>query len=272
MPARKVMICCVTFETAKVVEPIKFYGVDKVHIIHYVKDSDSQEYSIYQDFYDEVCVQIKNWRRIEIMEHFTKVYDYHGLLKTLNGIMESDKTSEIYVNISSGTSEYAAASMIASSMHKNTKPFTVGTMEYTSSKEDIKKYYYENGNPVGLSKKVYAPRYIDTMATEVPAEELVICLGIVDYINRNNRSGSIKNIISLLKKNGIWDYVPNESKIKTDETQKELMYVKRHYLEKLMNNNWTVKTSRNKYELTDEGKVILKIFGNAEAITGDDGL
>ena len=36
----RVVIGCVTFETEKVVEPVKYYQADRAHIIHYVKQGD----------------------------------------------------------------------------------------------------------------------------------------------------------------------------------------------------------------------------------------
>ena len=44
---KRIMVACVTFETSKVVEPALYYEINKAHIIHYVKDPDSESGKIY---------------------------------------------------------------------------------------------------------------------------------------------------------------------------------------------------------------------------------
>lgn len=261
MSKKRTMICCVTFETVKVADPIIFYHPDSVHLIHYVKD-DSPDNMIYQEFYDEVCRRISEWNDIPIIEHKAKVYDYHTILRTVFSIMQEEKDKTILVNVSSGTSEYAAASMMASTMNGNTIPFTVGTEEYTTPSDKLRDLYFENGKAVGLSKKVYEPREVTTFTTESPSVELVACLEIIARSAKEKISGKSSMHIQMLKEAGIWSYETNTAKRKTDDKQKELMYYKRHYIEKLIDNGWIRKDSDlRRYMLTDEGNIILTVFG-----------
>ena len=51
---KRIMVACVTFETSKVVEPALYYEVNKVHIIHYVKDPASESGKVYDSFCNRV--------------------------------------------------------------------------------------------------------------------------------------------------------------------------------------------------------------------------
>ena len=138
----RIMIACVTFETTKITEPVKFYESNRVHIIHYVKDPHDPKSRVYVDFYEQVCklIEVDGSRTVEIVEHNEKVNDFTIMLRTVLNIIREEKDCsedcDIYVNISSGSSEYAAASAIASMMNPGTIPFSVSTKEYTVQGEE----------------------------------------------------------------------------------------------------------------------------------------
>ena len=54
---KRVMIACVTFETVKVTDPVRYYECSKVHIIHYTKET-SDKKTMFSEFYDRVCEMI----------------------------------------------------------------------------------------------------------------------------------------------------------------------------------------------------------------------
>ena len=163
------MIACVTFETVKITDPIKFYDIDKAHLIHYVKDPKSERGIVYQEFYDQVCRLIKedSDNVTEIKEHVEKVSQFLPMLKLVIKIIEdeltSDEPTDLYVNISAGTSEYTAAAVIASMMKPEVIPFSVGTERYTvEDYDDIRRAYYTDDMvPVGLTKTVFEPTLVD---------------------------------------------------------------------------------------------------------------
>ena len=77
------------------------------------------------------------------------------MLRTVLSIIQSERARgkcEICVNISAGSPEYSAASMVASMMVLGTIPFSVGTQEYTVPTERIPDLYFVDGQPVGLTK------------------------------------------------------------------------------------------------------------------------
>lgn len=253
------MIACVTFETAKVIEPLRFFGTRRIHIIHYVKD-DRPDYVIYREFYDEVCRRIGEIGGIEIVEHNVKVYDYQSMLSTVIHILNNEEASLVRVNISSGTSEYSAAAVMAASMYPKAMAFTVGTREYTTKSEDLRALYSVGDRLVGLSKTVYGPKPVETFSILSPDIELVRCLKIIETVNVGRLPSSAPQMIKRLKDAGIWSYVDEPGK-RTPIGQRETMYYNRHYVKVLADKGWIRKDStRGRYSITVEGRSVLNVF------------
>ena len=64
----RVAISCVTFEVAKVVDPIEYYEATRVHLL-----STSSEGDIYREFLDEVCRRISDYsKRTQIVRHISQ--------------------------------------------------------------------------------------------------------------------------------------------------------------------------------------------------------
>lgn len=261
----RIVISCVTFETAMVVDPVAYYEASKVHLIHYVRDSNDPKHSVYSEFYEEVRSAIKEKRNIEPIEHIAKVYDFTAMLRTVLGILQSEVADggdfkELYVNISSGTSEYVAAASIASMMVPGTVAFTVSTEAYTTTPEKIRDLYYEDGRPIGLSRKVRDPKAVPEYSVEMPDENLVRCLRELDCITASRESASAKNVIARLKDRDLWRY-EQETPKRTDLAQKEAMYYQRRYVNVWIAKGWIAKDPvRKKYALTEEGKNVIATF------------
>jgi len=258
----KIIISCVTFETSMIIEPVKYYNGKKAHLIHYVRE-DSQYRNIYQRFYDEVEKQLSDINNIEVVEHISKVYDYNIMLHTILNIleMENKHNCQILINISSGTSEYIAAAMYAAMITPGVIPFTVRTKRYTVDDDEVERLFFENGKPVGMTREVSNPTCIKTFYLDPPSEELIKCLGTIRFVNENRLPSSCVCIIEQLKKYEIWSYVMKSENKKTSQSQKEVMYCKRHYLEPMLNKGWIVKDQlKNRYIITNEGNVILDVF------------
>jgi hypothetical protein len=266
---KRIMIACVTFETIKVTEPIKFYETSKVHIIHYIKDPTSPKSRMYVEFYDRVCELIRNNDAdAEIAEHNVRVSDFSSMLRTVLNIIESERTEsidcDIFVNISSGTSEYAAASAIASMMKENITAFSVNTKDYTiTDYDDIKTAYYDNDVPIGLTKTVYDPTALTSYKISIPQEHLVRALRILDERNQNKLSTKGPQMIQTLKDREIWfrevafDNLDDKSKQKLSEA----VYYQRDYVNKWIDAEWIQKDELTKrYRLTDKGKTIIDTF------------
>lgn len=264
MPVRKrdkVMVACVTFETVMVVDPLLKERPDRVHLIHYVKDANDPSLKVYQEFYDEVCRMIlSSAPDMEIVEHRTKVYDYQEMLRNVLNILlsESKAESDIWINVSSGTPEYSAASTVAAMMVPGTVPFTVGTRAYTTSEDDIRKLYYRGGRPLGLTAETYDLKPMSTYKIDIPDEDLVRCLRGILMMSKKSIPPRLL-CINHLKELGLWSFVPDGNKGKTDEKQKEKMYFGRHYLTPWVSKGWVEKSGKT-YRITPLGEKVADTF------------
>ena len=266
------MIACVTFETTKVTEPVKFYEINRVHLIHYVRDPEQQGYNVSQKFYDRVrdLILLESLRRVEVVEHVGKVTDFSLMLKTVLEIIQNERAKademgedvDIYVNISSGGPEYAAASAIAAMMVPGTVPFSVGTKEYTVSVDDIKKTYFVDGKPVGLTKIPYDPKSLPSYSIQIPEEHLVRGLRILDQRHAAHLSTTSASMVELFKKQKIW-YRDTDSILMKKENQRttEAVYYQRDFINKWVEYGWVVKDPLiKKYVVTPKGKIVIDTF------------
>ncbi len=263
------MIACVTFETYKVVNPILFYEINRAHIIHYVKDPGSESGRLYSSFYSRTLelIEEESPLPVEIVEHNENVSNFDTMLRTALRVIRSEKAADpncdIYVNISSGTSEYAAASAIAAMMVPDTVVFSVGTREYTISGDRIRDAYFIDGKPVGLTKTTYDPRTLSSYSIQMPEEHLVRGLRVLSERIERNLSITSGKMIEALKENGIWyrDASPSAPDRKSSQRQTEAVYYQRDFINKWLRNGWIEKDElRNKYVLTDDGRSTIATF------------
>ncbi|MCQ2085223.1 MAG: DUF6293 family protein [archaeon] len=274
-----VVISCVSFETAMNVEPAVSYGADEVHLFHYVRDPTTDSGKIYDEFYSEVCSQLKDkLPKVRIIEHNKDpIYDFQLMFRDILGIINDVRNrnpdhdpdddcyvgpdAEILINASAGTSEFSAAAIIASMMSKGVNSFTVGTREYTVKNEDIRNLYYKAGRPVGLTEHTHSPRIIPNFDIEMPDENLIRALRSYYKRSQDGKMLSASCIIQQLKDEGIWMYQAAAGERKTNMKQKETMYYQRHYLEVWIANGWIEKPQGySKYKLTDNGLVAINTF------------
>ncbi len=278
MSARKerIMVSCVTFETAKVVEPVKHYDATKVHLIYYVKDESNPAYSVYSEFVQEVKRQLIDdvgLSEDSIITHRLPVYSFKHMMREVYRILKGEKerygaSGDIFVNVSSGTSEYTAAATIASMMVADVTPFTVSTKDFLIPSERIRDIYYDNGVPVGMSKNVYSPLALQKYPMEAPPEDLVKALKV--FHDRAAAGKPISHVwmIRALIEQGIWReggeaQIPDGGVRKITVSQSMKMYYIRHYLNKWCERGWMEKEGV-KHGLTDAGKNIVEMFSPSD--------
>lgn len=271
---RKIMIACVTFDTVKITDPIKFYQVEKVHLIHYVSDkTDSTKKKIYQGFYDEVKNQIEKMNpKPEIEEHNKKVYDFSEMLATVLSIIREEiklenpkkefhkEESEIFINTSAGTADYSAAATIAAMMHwPKTIPFSVPTKEYMIKNEKVKEVYYDGEKPVGLAKAVNNPIKLPTYTIEMPKEHLVMGLRMLHNRLGKKESVSAKNMVADMRRNNIWYKDAPKSSKNPDQT--DAVNYTRDFMNVWIKNGWVKKNDNtNKPVITEDGLRVIQTF------------
>ena len=266
---KRIMVACVTFETSKVVEPALYYEINKAHIIHYVKDPDSESGKIYDSFRRRVCERLESEspREVEIVEHNERVSDFSVMLRTVLSIIQMENSGEegceIYVNISSGSPEYAAAATVASMMVPGTIPFSVNTKEYTVSTDRIRDVYFVDDQPVGMTKTTYPPRTMPIYAINIPEEHLVRGLRILGHRNEAKLSVTSGRMVEALKEAGLWyrDTEGDDPDRKANQRQTEAVYYQRDFISKWLKNGWIVKDDlRNRYVLTESGTTVIGTF------------
>lgn len=258
---RTVMIACVTFETVKVTDPVKFYKCDRVHIIHYVKDS--QKGSVFQEFYDRVCETIlADNKDAEIVEHSKEsVNNFSLMLSRVLSIIEQEQKESgcrIYVNISSGSPDYTAAAAIGSMMSENVIPFTVNSKGYSiGTEEKIRDAYFKDGKPVGLTTETYPPKALPMYAIEKPPEHLVRGLRVLNDLNSKKLKSKSSGIVPILKEKDIWFRDESDS----NQRQSDAVQYHRDFVSKWVEKGWVRKNElTKKYEVTIEGEMILDTF------------
>ena len=255
----RVLISCVSFEVAKIVDPAVYYEATRVHLIHYSKGD-----SVYQEFYDEVVKRlVKELPKAKIVEHNDDpIFDFERMMNLVLKIIrkeqkETNNNVDIFVNISAGPSEYSAASLMASMMMKDVKPFNVSSDKYQVSGAKVKEVYYENGHPVGMTKTTKEPNVFTTYTIQRPDEKLVLALDILDGQLSSRRPTSAPVMIPLLKEKGLIEYTKTDSG-KPD--QKSTMNYQRNYIDRWLANGWVEKVSKREMRITDEGRSILDVF------------
>lgn len=253
----RIVIACVTFDVAKIVEPAVYYEATRVHLIHFGE-------GVYREFFDEVQSRIREeLPRAEIIDHVAEVYDFSKMLNVVLTTIskEKEKTGgmvDIYVNVSAGTSEYSAAALMASMMADGVMPFNVPTSEYQVSDSRIKEVYYTDGKPVGLAKACKEPVMISTYSVEKPDEKQVLALGIVDERLRAKQPITAVAIIPELAKEGLINMSSNSKGSKPD--QKTIMNYQRNFVDRWIDNGWIVRTSRRSMAITPDGRMVLDVF------------
>lgn len=267
----RIVVACVMFDVPMAVEPVIHYKPDRVHLIHYNKNHRGTGGGMYMDFYNEAVKQISEKTGAEIIEHNAKVYDYHIMMRTMLEIVnyEVKRTGEImdvYVNISSGSTEYSAAAMLTCMQYRGLTAFTVRTKEYMLSNEDVYRLLYKDSIPYGFSASVEEPRMVVTFDPEKKDADLVACLSVLKQIKSKKRDFKFKEIIDELKIIGAWNYEPRKKTYKTDDVQNERMYFKRAYIFPMLEKGWIEESPlvKDRYDVTKEGEAIIDVYQGME--------
>lgn len=261
----RVVISCVTFETVKISDPIRYYDATRAHLIHYIrKDLDPSRTQVYREFFDKVKENIdSNGRDVEIVEHNEVVSDFSKMLKMILWIIDTEQKKgdcDIFVNISAGSSEYAAAATIASMMSRNVTPFTVGTKNFTiSSDEDIRKMYYVGDTPMGLTRSTREPKVLPVYEIDRPPEHLVKGLRVLKNEIDGKRSTSSTKMGPLLVENDVWLRDVKGGKVK--KNQSFAVNYHRDFMKKWMDLGWVEKDElRKKDIITEKGMNVINTF------------
>ena len=259
------VISCTTFETVKVSDPIVYYEADRAHIIYMSRDDERGKF--YEDLIADIEEQVSAKRDVKFFPHNCKVHVYGEMLKVVNDLIKQEKEEfgtfvDIFVNISSGSAEYAAAAMCACMMNPGVIPFTVRVTEHNIPVKKFRELIGEDA-PFGDAKAVDKPKMIETFNMEPPKEELVSYLAFFASIEDEPHTNT--SIARMMAEADIWRYNPKDGKEKGKNASS--MQFRRNVLEPLIEKGWiTNGRSKNRWTVTASGKAILDIFCDPEEI------
>ena len=261
-----VVISCTTFETVKVSDPVLFYEADRAHII-YMASEKPEKREFYEGLIEEIKNQVHSKIDTEIITHNSVVYRYGVMLREVNDIIRQEREkfgrfADIYVNISSGSSEYAAAAMCACMMNAGTIPFTVRVKEHNIPLEKYRSLM-EEGAPFGVAKSVYNPKMVETFNIDPPQEEMVRYLAFFASIEDQPHTNT--TIMRLMSEADVWRYDSKDGKEKGKQAAS--MQFRRNVIEPLVDNGWLERgSSKNRWKITVSGRAILDIFCDEDEI------
>ncbi len=290
----KVMVACVVGEVTLIVEPAIENNVDRIHLIHYVKEGAERDERVqfYRDFYEETSNRLKE-AGIEVVEHSdAETYVFRRMMSTVYEVLVEEavqKKSLVYVNLSGGTSEYAAAAAICSMMYRNVEIFTVGkgyddrTIDYSQ----LKKNAMKDGKLVGSCSAIGKTYRVEKFPIDRPDDNLLKAFRIYSVIadsgHRNSNTVVIRNLILRnvwLAKGAITEgaaakgtsaelerpdrgYACPRSKTLeyTGRQRGEAVQYCRTYIGEWELKGWIEKIpGTRRYAITDEGRTVLEVF------------
>ena len=150
---KRVVISCAGYDVVRIVEPIKEYSADIVITFHDMF-SDKSTYNIKSSIITAMQKAIEeNNPKIFELPIETDVHDFSSIaaeLEKVIGWVESlTSDPDIYINISAGTNEFAAASTMCAMLHDNVRIFTVKTLDTTLKPEVLESILFSDGDREG---------------------------------------------------------------------------------------------------------------------------
>jgi len=257
-----VEIACVTYDMAKVVNPILYHKPSKVYILCPLIETGIFKEMPYPELYDIILSGIRKGCN-DVTGIPSVPNQFLSIVRTLTGIIEAEKKNgdvDVLINVSSGSSEFITAATLTSVMYGNVSIYTVASKSYYDNFEELRKALYSDGKLCGMTKTTSDPTIIPTYKMNPPDMDLVCGLRIREEMIANKEQANPKNMIRRLKKTNMWTYIPARN-AENDVIQKEYMYYKRHYVDKWLEEKWVqIDADSKKMTLTDLGMKVMMAF------------
>jgi len=290
----KVMVACVVGEVTLITEPAIRSNVDRIHLIHYIKAGTEKDERarFYQSFYDATAEELRK-AGIEIVEHSdAETYVFRSMMSKVYEILVEEavqRKSLVYVNLSGGTNEYAAAAAICSMMYKDVEVFTVGkgydgrTRDYDQLRENAMK----DGKLVGSCSTIGGTYMVDKYPIDRPDDNLLKAFKVYAVISQSEHRNSNTTVIRNLILQNVWmakGPLEERAAIKGTSVELELpdrgyacprermaTYIGRQrgeavqyyrvYISQWESRGWIAKIpGTKKYAITNEGLTVLEVF------------
>ncbi len=250
------VIVCLGDEVAKVVEPVKKYSADIVIGLH--------DCFIYKETYDirspivgEAQEKLKQYNPnlfTLYLEHnlhnFTEVANF---LESVANFTASKLKCDVFVNISTGPNEFAAAATMISMLHPHVQIFSVGDIDSNMNAENLRTILYRDDKPTGRTVSVTDPFTINTFESKSPEKHLVLGLHVLDECMKKDPYPMAKMVIHELMERNIW--------LRDEPSPNDGVFYLRDFVDKWVEYGWIEKGPlRNRYTITEKGRMILDIF------------
>ncbi len=237
---KKVMVACVTGEVTQIVQPATMHNVDRIHLVHYIKnDADKDERTrFYRKIYEETERVLKE-AGIEVSEHSeAKTYRFDEMMAEVYDILCEEvggNGSDVYINLSSGTPEFAAAAAICGMMYKEvrlltaTKGYQTRTLTYDQLLENATT---PEGKLVGSCTDISGMYEVQKYPIDKPDENLLrafkVFVTVTDAVGKGEvRKNSNSVIIRNLILKGIWLSDNTEKEADKEKERRRLEMVRK---------------------------------------------
>ena len=244
----RVVVFCMGIETVKHIAPLEYFGADRAHMLFL------ENKPLFKAFRKEVSKRANKILSEPLEEVEVKVYDFTSTMAELLKIVRKEKEAGkvVYMNLD-GPPNYAAAAMITAMM-EDCLTFFTPTIDHQII--DTKMFQDDDGNLIGLSKKVKDPVVVPKFQLRMPAEEVV--KGLRVWRNRNEKGWIMTDaaVVEDLRKEKLMGKHNDVEKV----TQSAKMYYRRHFKDKWEYLGWMEKDPNGKYALTEKGEVAADVF------------
>ena len=251
----RAVISCVEYDSVRVIGPIKAYS-PRIVILFSNQFEEDELSDIRKDFVNKVREEIDE-EKIHVMSFSDDIHSFPACSKMIESaifvIDSMMQRPDIFINISAGTNEFAAAATMSAMMHDNAHIFSVKDLETNIDERIIKKTCYTKGVPTGTATKVTEPDVITVYPAEPPEEYLVLALRLLDDSMSKGENLMAKNMIVRIKEMGLW--------LRDGDSPNDNVFYLRDFVDKWIEKGWVTKGQmRNRYNITEMGRLVLDTF------------
>lgn len=263
-----VLVFCISPIKELYLGPVEHYEPDRIYALIDPGDGNTEKFQ--RDQYESLK---KEFKCQDINDIIVDTCNYNEILATLVDLKKNLNSQfgdrlDLFMNISSGTNEYAAAAMFASMLPEPSTAFRVDVSDSRLSYETISGISSTLSDSLDFSE----PEKYPVHTQQNPDEEMAAFLSIMKALLTVSRSPRRSDIMDRLKAAGFWSYDPQRktNSGRSDLDDKENMYLKRHYIDPAVKNGWLECPCRNVFRLTELGRSYISIYGESRFIADED--
>ncbi len=252
-----VMIFCASPLSRLYLAPLSHYRPDIVHVL--IGDRDDTVSSVARMVFSSSKSSIGS---CEVIEHSIDTSDYNTVLGEIIGITtglqrEYGDDLDIFINITSGTPEFAAAGMFASMLPLSVTAFKAD-VDCTLSPEGLSAIADGLNGSIGIS----GFERVTCLKNDGPDDEMIAFLSVVRDLLRGTRYPKERDIINALKAADAWSYDPYKKSGygRTSLEDKEERYLERNYISRALENGWLEKPTPRTMKLTRSGEAYIGVY------------